>query len=275
MNRKFQYSRLFIHSGSIAFLVLSFVPVLLMVSLSLKSNVQIYGNFWQLPWPIEWANYSTAFGTLAINMMNSIIVVIVATLCCVVLSVLSGYVFARLTFPGKEFLYVAIISLLMIPSVLTLTPLYKLVQALQINNTWWALVLPWVAGGQVFGIVLCRTFLATQPASIFEAARMDGATELGLLFKIAVPLAMPIIATLGMMNVIGYYNDYIWPLMVIDSNSMQVVTVAIRVFTASQGATDIGAMMAGYVFVTIPLLGLFMVGSRFYMEGLSSGALKA
>ncbi len=89
------------------------------------------------------------------------------------------------------------------------------------------------------------------------------------------PLALPIIATLMIMNMMSFYNDYIWPLMVIDSNLKQVITVAIRVFTSSQGATDIGAMMAGYVFVTIPLLGLFMVGSRFYMEGLASGAVKA
>jgi ABC-type glycerol-3-phosphate transport system permease component len=264
-----------IYAVAVVFLALSFVPIILMVSLSLKSNVQIYGKFWSPPWPIEWRNYSMAIGTLAINMVNSVIVVSVATTLCVALSTVSGYVFARLPFPGKEFLYILIISLMMVPSVLTLTPLFKLIEGMRLTNSWWALILPWVAGGQVFGTVLCRTFIATQPASIFEAARIDGANEFQALYKIAVPLALPIIATLMIMNMMSFYNDYIWPLMVIDSNLKQVITVAIRVFTSSQGATDIGAMMAGYVFVTIPLLGLFMVGSRFYMEGLASGAVKA
>lgn len=260
---------------AVIFLILVFVPIALMLILSLKSNVQIYGNFWALPHPIQWSNYHIAVGMLIRNMVNSGIVVAAATVFTVFLSSLSGYVFARMNFPGKNVLFVLILSLMMVPGVLTLTPSYKLMQNLHIINTWWALILPWVSGGQVFGILLCRTFLSEQPASLFEAARIDGATELKAYWHIAIPLAKPILTTLAIMNMIGYYNDFIWPLLVINSNSKQVITVAIRVFQSATGNIDVGSMIAGYVFTTIPLLILFLCGSRFYIEGITSGAVKS
>ncbi len=250
------------------------MPILLMLMLSFKSNAQIYGHFWALPWPLEWEKYDVAIKMLIPNMMNSLILVLVATTLTVLLASFSGYVFARLEFPGKKVLFIMVLSLMMIPGVLTLTPAYKLVQDLGLYNTWWALILPWVSGGQVFGILLCRTFLSAQPATLFEAARIDGASEFQAYHKIALPLAKPIMATLAIMNMMGYYNDFIWPLMVIESNTKQVITVAIRVFQSATGSIDIGSMVAGFVFATIPLLILFLLGSRLYVEGITSGAIK-
>lgn len=255
-------------------LLLAFIPILMMLILSLKSNVQIYGNFWSLPNPIHWENYRIALNMLIPNMINSALLVPLATLLTVALSSMSGYVFARLKFPGRNALFLMILSLMMIPSILTLTPLYKLMQDIRLYNTWWALLLPWVSGGQVFGILLCRTFISNHPAALFEAARIDGATEFQSYYKIALPLAKPILATLAIMNMMGFYNDFIWPLMVIDSNSRQMITVAIRVFQAATGTVDIGSMVAGFVFATIPLLLLFLFGSRMYIEGVTSGAVK-
>lgn len=264
----------FITSVAVIFLFLSFIPILLMLTLSLKSNIQIYANFWSLPWPLEWSNYNIAVSMLLPNMFNSMIVVAIATIFTLLLASMGGYAFSRLKFPGKSVLFVAILSLMMIPGVLTLTTQYRLIQSLHLKNTWWALILPWISGGQVFGILLCRTFISLQPSALFESARMDGATEFQAYYKIAIPLAKPILATLAIMNLMGFYNDFIWPLMVIDSNSKQVITVAIRVFQASTGSIDIGSMVAGFVFATIPLLILFMFGSRLYIEGITSGAIK-
>lgn len=259
---------------SIVLLLLAFIPIFLMLLLSLKANIQIYGDFWALPNPIMFRNYNIAIEMLIPNMINTMIVVPVATFFVVCLASVSGYVFARLEFPGKNFLFMLILSLMMIPSILTLTPLFKLIQDLKIINTWWALILPWVAGGQVFGILLCRTYISGLPAALFESARMDGATEFTSYFHIALPLAKPIIATLTIMSLMGQYNDFIWPLMAIDNNSRQVITVAIRVFQSATGNVDIGSMVAGFVFATIPLLILFLVGSRLYIEGVTSGAIK-
>lgn len=255
-------------------LLLSFIPIFLMLILSLKANVQIYNDFWALPRPLMFQNYRIAVNMLIPNMINTLIVVPTATFFVVLLASVSGYVFARLEFPGKKGLFLIILALLMIPGVLTLTPLYRLIQDLRIMNTWWALILPWVAGGQVFGILICRTYIAGLPAALFESARIDGASELTSYFRIALPLSKPILATLTIMSLIGQYNDFIWPLMAIDSNSKQVITVAIRVFQAATGSVDIGSMVAGFVFATLPLLLLFMAGSRLYIEGVTSGAIK-
>lgn len=159
---------------------------------------------------------------------------------------LSGYVFARLEFPGKNTLFMMVLTLMMVPSILTLTRLNRLIQDLGINNTWWALLLPWMSGGQVMGILLCRTFIQQQLKSLFEAARIDGAKEVQAYLLIA-----------------------------IDSNVKQMISVAIRVFQSATGNIDIGSMVAGFVFATIPLLLMFAIGSRFFIEGLTSGAVKS
>jgi multiple sugar transport system permease protein len=187
----------------------------------------------------------------------------------------SGYVFAWLKFPLKNFLYLALMSLMMVPGVLLLTPQYSLVHQYGLNNTWWALILPWAAGGQIFGILLTRASMSQLPSEMFEAARIDGCGEFMALLRIALPLSKPILSTLAVMNMVGFYNDFIWPLLVIESNSRQVINVVIRVFQSMTGTTDLGSMVAGFVFATIPLFILFVCTSRLYIEGITSGAVKA
>jgi len=263
-----------IYIASMILLFLAFVPILMMIILSLKSYAQIALNFWALPNPIHWENYSNILNMLLPNMINSIIVVLFSTFFTVMLASVSGYVFARLNFPLKNFLYLFILSVMMIPGILTLTPSFKLMQDLGIYNTWWALLLPWVSGSQVFGMLLCRTFISNHPASLFEAARIDGATELQSYYKIALPLAKPILTTLTVMTLMGNYNDFTWPLMVIESNSKQMLTVALRTFESSMTLATVGSLIAGFVVATIPLLVLFLFSSRLYIEGVTSGAIK-
>ena len=272
--RKFSAFQLVIAVISITFMFFAFVPIIFMIILSLKSNVQIYGDFFSLPNPIHWENYNTAIGMLIPNMINTMLVVTIATAITAVMSATAGYVFARLKFPGKNVLFLAVLCLMMVPGVLTLTPQYTLIQSYHIYNTWWALILPWVSGGQIFGILLCRTFMEGLPVELFESARIDGCKEVRALIRIAVPLSKPIIATVVVMKMMDYYNDFIWPLLAIENNSKQVITVAIRVFQSATGSIDIGAMVAGFVFATIPLFILFIITSRLYMEGLTAGAVK-
>ena len=260
---------------AVIFVLLAFIPIFLMLFLSLKNQAQFYGNLWAIPNPPQWSNYNTAWNQLMGNMINSVITVAVGTLMIVVLSAMSGYVFARLQFPGKNFLFMMMLALLMVPGVLTLTPSFKLIQRLGLKNTWWALWFPWASGGQVMGMYLCRTFITSQPPALFESARIDGATEFKAFYLIAVPLAKPILATLVVMNMISLYGDFIWPLLVIDSNSKQVISVAIQTYSSSQGTSNYGAMIAGFTMATVPLLVMFMFSSRLYIEGITSGAVKA
>lgn len=259
----------------ILFVLLAFIPIFLMLFLSLKSQSQFYSNLWAIPNPPQWVNYSNAWTKMLPNMINSVITVTVGTFLVVALSAMSGYVFARLEFPGKNFLFVMMLALMMVPGVLTLTPSFKLVQRLGIKNTWWALWLPWASGGQVMGMYLCRTFIASQSPALFESARIDGAREFQAFYKIALPLSKPILATLVVMNMISLYGDFIWPLLVIESSSKQVISVAIQTYSSSTGSTNYGAMIAGFVIASVPLLIMFSCSSRLYIEGITSGAVKA
>ena len=255
--------------------LLAFIPIFLMIFLSLKLNYQIQLDFWSLPVPPAWSNYQLAWKQLIQNMINSLVTVSVGTFFTVFLSSTSGYVFSRLEFPLKNILFIMMIALMMIPGVLTLTPAYKLMQSMKLTDTWFALWFPWVSGGQIMGMYLCRTFISAQPASLFESARIDGATEFQAYYRIALPLAKPILATLAVMNLIGFYSDFIWPLLVISTNSRQVISVAVRVFQSATRQTNYGAMIAGFVMATVPLLLMFLVSSRLYIEGITSGAVKA
>jgi ABC-type glycerol-3-phosphate transport system permease component len=257
------------------FLVLTLIPIVLMVFLSLKDNGQIFGRFWSLPNPVRWQNYLTGFEAMAGYIKNSLLYSIASVVGVSFLASLSGYVFARHRFPFKEALYLAILALLMIPAILTLIPQFVLVKQLGLLNTPWALILPWTAGGQVLGILLCRTFFATLPQELFDAGKIDGASEFQLYYKIAVPLSWPILVTLAIMHLVGTYNDFIWPLLTISSTQLQVVSVGLTEFTSQAGVTDWGPRMAAYTLATLPLVILFMFGMRYYIQGITSGAVKA
>lgn len=256
-------------------LLLTMVPIMNMLVMSLKDNGQIFARFWAFPNPYRWENYNAGYTAMRVYIANTLFVSLVSMAGVVFLSSVGGYVFARQSFPGKSFLYLLIISLLMIPGMLTLIPSFMLVTDLGLVDTYWVIILPTIAGGQVFGILICRGFFAALPEELFEAARMDGCREFALYARIAVPLSWPIMVTLAIMNIVGTYNSFLWPLLTIQSPSKQVVAVGLREFTSQFGVTDWGPRMAAYVVATIPLLVLFVFGMRYYIQGVTSGAIKA
>jgi ABC-type glycerol-3-phosphate transport system permease component len=264
-----------IYAILIALLILTFVPIIYLVILSLKDNGQIYGRFWSLPNPARWANFSSALSVIARPMFNSVITTVTSTIGTLVFASMAGYAFARRRFPGKEIIYTAILALLMIPPILTLIPAYVLIYNLGIQNSYWALILPWTSGGQVFALLLCRSFFATLPEEFFDAARIDGASEFQSFIRIAVPLSIPILVTVAVVRLVTTYNQFMWPLVVISSPARQVVAVALTQFTSELGVTDIGPQMAAYILASVPLIVLFSLGMKQYVAGITAGGLKA
>jgi ABC-type glycerol-3-phosphate transport system permease component len=256
-------------------LILIFIPIVYLIILSLKDNGQIYGRFWSLPNPVRWENFALGWQVVSRPIVNSVIASSAATLGNIVFASLAGYAFARHRFPGKEILYTAILVLLMIPPILTLIPEFVLLSGLGLVNTLWALILPWMAGGQVFSLLLFRTFFATLPEDFFDAARIDGGSELQVFWHIAVPLSGPIIITVAIIRLVATYNQYIRPLLVISDPQQQVVAVAITQFTSELGVTDIGPQMAAYILATVPLIIFFAFGMKYYVSGLTSGGIRA
>ena len=271
--------------------LLAFIPIFLMLFLSLKNQAQFYSNLWALPIPPEWSNYNAAWNTLFRNMLNSIITVAVGTLMIVVLSALSGYVFARMNFPLKNFLFVFMLALMMIPGVLTLTPSFKLIQRLGLKNTWWALWFPWASGGQIMGMYLCRTFITGQPASLFESARIDGANEFQAFYKIAVPLAKPILATIALFYAVDKWNEWWNSMLYINRMEMYPLQLILQsIINTYQSATDrniasadalnrlktfsMGIKMAAIVVTMLPIMCVFPFLQRFFVKGIMIGAVK-
>jgi ABC-type glycerol-3-phosphate transport system permease component len=258
----------------VVLLGLSLAPLIMMLLLSLKSNAAIFTDFWGAPAQPQWAHYAKAARSLWPYLLNTGIVILIVVPGVVWLSSMAGYALARLRFRGRDAVFGAVLALLMVPGILTLIPTYALVQGLGLMNTRWALILPYAAGGQVLGIVLCRTFVAGLPEELFEAMRLDGAGDLCIYRRLALPLTMPTLATVAIMTSLGIYNDYIWPLVAISDNALQTFTVGVTRFSGEFNM-EYGPTLAGYVVGSVPLVAMFAVGMRAFVKGVTSGALRA
>ena len=259
----------------LALLILTFIPIVYLTVLSLKDNGQIYGRFWSLPNPYRFENFILGWQVISHAILNSTIASGVSTLGNVVFASLAGFVFARHNFPLKEYIYITILALLMVPEILMLIPEFVLINSMGLENTLWALIFPWMAGGQVFSLLLFRMFFSTLSKEFFDAARIDGANEMQVFIRICIPLSMPIIITVFVIRMVGTYNQFIRPLLMISDHKKQVVAVAMTQFSSDTGVTDLGPQMAAYIISTIPLIILFSFGMKFYISGLTAGGLKA
>jgi len=258
----------------VVLLAVSLAPLVMMLLLSLKTNAAIFTDFWGLPHPPRWSHYARAARSLWPFLLNTGIVIAIVVPGVVWLASLAGYALARLRFRGREAVFAGVLALLMIPGILTLIPTYALVQSMGLINTRWALILPYLAGGQVLGIVLSRTFIAGLPEELFEAMRLDGADDLRMYRHLALPLTLPTLATVAIMTSLGVYNDYIWPLVAISDNALQTFTVGVTRFSGEFNM-EYGPTLAGYVVGSIPLVLLFAFGMRAFVKGVTSGALRA
>jgi len=263
------------------------LPFYMTIMISQKTNGEIINHFWALPRELHPDYYTKAWKYIHGYITNSIIIGAIAVTGVTWLSSLTGYVFARLEFNGKKVLFMLIIALMMIPGIMTLIPAFLWYKEFPLvgGNDWlgrgghgflntrWVLAIPYIAGGQIFGIFLCRTFFSNISESLFEAARIDGASELQVYFRIALPLVLPIIATLAILTFVGAYNDYIWPLITVSDKSIQTFSVGVTKFSAD-GNLQQGQAMAGYVMGSIPLIIVFAFGMKYYIQGISQGAVK-
>jgi ABC-type glycerol-3-phosphate transport system permease component len=256
------------------FLLLVFFPIVYLLIMSFKSYGQIINNFWAPPEPWLFSNYTHGWEVISPYLINTIVLVAASTAITVVCASLGSYAFARHRFPGKQVFYFSLLGLMMIPSTLTLLPRYVLVKNMGLIDTPWVLILPWTAQSMAFGVLLCRGFFASLPEELFEAGRMDGASEWQLYRHVAVPLSFPILVTLAVINSFEHYNDYIWPLLTISTKAHQVVSVGLTEFD-SFDMIEFGPKFAAYVIASVPLAMMFLFGMRYFIRGMTAGALKA
>lgn len=242
---------------------------------SLKSIEQFYYDPIFLPSsPLRFVNYVDAFKVVLRGFMNSVFISSSILFGTLFVSSLSAYAFARFNFCGKKFLYSMIIINMTIPGLLSMVPQYLVtVNVLNLANTYLGVILPGIAGGQIQGIFLTRTFIETLPKELFEAAKIDGASEFKVFFFIAIPLIVPILITIGLMNVLGSWNDIVWPNLILEDVEKQTISIRMLSFNTIYGS-DMGKMFAAYTLASIPLLAIFLPNMKAFMNSIAVGSVK-
>ncbi|MAE64969.1 MAG: hypothetical protein CMJ18_11930 [Phycisphaeraceae bacterium] len=208
-------------------------------------------------------------------MVNSLVVSILTAIGVSALGSSTAYILARHRFMGRRAIFLVFLATMMFPGVLTLVPSFLLVKNLGLLNTYWAMILPYVAGGQVFAIFVFRSFFAGIPEELFESARIDGAGHLGLYLNILLPLSRPAFSVVIIMSVIGTWNNFLWPFITNTDGSYHVIASGLYVMATSPHASNFSTMYAAYAISSIPLLILFVYATRPFLEGMTLGALKA
>lgn len=262
------------HSVLIFLLFLTMIPYMVMVIRSFKSLNQVGISQVFPTLPLHYGNYVNAWNSISRFMLNSVIVVVFTLAGVLILSTITGYVFARYNFPGREFLFWLVMALLMIPGIVSLIPLFVLVASdLKLKDNYLGLLFPYWAGGQVFAIFVLRTFFGSLPEELYESARLDGAGHLRLYWNITLPLSGPILSVIAILNILGTWNDYIWPLLILTNVKMRTVTIGLT-FLRDTAFPRPGVEMAAYVIASIPMFLLFLATMRTFIRGITAGALK-
>ena len=240
-----------------------------------KTNAEFTVSKWYPTLPFYFDNFFVAFKALCPYMLNTIFVGGVGTLGVLAVSCPAAYVFARKRFPGKNILFFLVIGLMMIPAIMTLVPSFMLYKDLVGTDTYLILIIPVITGGSVFATFLLRSFFEGIPEGIFEAARLDGAGDFLCFFKICLPLCIPILVTLAIMQLNGVWNDYIWPMIACPTDSSKLtIAAAIKKEFLSGNSGSYPTLFAGYLVSSLPLVALLLFGNKYYVEGLTNSAIK-
>ncbi|WP_347040944.1 carbohydrate ABC transporter permease [Brachybacterium nesterenkovii] len=203
---------------------------------------------------------------------NSAIVAVIVTAGNLLFSSMLGYALAHLRFPGKRIVFGAVLGCLMIPGLVLFIPQYVLVVNLGLANTLPGLILPFLC--QPFSVFLMRQFFLGMPRELLEAGRLDGVGEIGIFFRIFLPLAGPAFATLGILTFLGSWNNFLWPLVVSSSDATYTLPVALALISTGQNQTDYGLLLAGATVIVLPILLVFLFFQRHFIQGIAGTGIK-
>lgn len=251
-------------------------PFVWMLSTSLKPQGEILTAELHLL-PQRWAiveNYHAAvtLTPLLRFLVNGVIVTASIFLLQVVVTLPAAYALAKLRFRGRRAFFGAILLCLLIPMHATAIPVYILFYNISVINTYLALILPFSIS--VFGIFLMRQFFMTVPDDIIDAARMDGMSEFGIVWRIMLPTAVPALVAFGIFSVVAHWNDYFWPLIAIGDRDLFTPPLGISYFKQDEGGTSYGPLMAAATIVILPLVLAFLVAQRRFIEGITFTGMK-
>lgn len=251
-------------------------PFFAMINLSLVPNGEIFNQGGKLIYsPITIDNYISVFNKIPLwkYFINSLFVAIVTTLGQVIISALAGYAFARMTFKWRDGLFLLVLITMLVPPQVNIIPLFFLMRQFHWINTYQALILPGLFGG--FGIFMMRQYFLGLPKDLEESAKIDGCNIFSTFFKIALPLAIPAIATLSIFTFVTTWNSFMWPLIITNTESMRTLPVGLAIFKGSfREITLWGDLLACSVICTIPVIGVFLLGKKYFINDILQGGVK-
>lgn len=252
------------------------LPFFYMLSLSFMTDKQIFSSAVKfMPSPFTFDNYKYVIKNADIfrYFFNSMIVAFATTLGQVAISSMAGYVFARFEFKNKEILFFLIIVSMMIPPQVNIIPLFYIMKQFHWIDTYWALIVPGLFGG--FGVFMMRQWFKSMPEDMESSAKIDGCNDMEVFYKIALPLAVPAVATLAIFTFITTWNSFMWPLIVTNSDVMRTLPLGLANFKGSfREVTDWGALTAYSSICAIPVILVFLAGRKYFINDILNGGIK-
>lgn len=251
-------------------------PFFAMVNLSFVNNNEIFSDSGKLiHLNLTLNNYKSVFSSIPLStyFINSLFVAVVATFGQVLFSALAGYAFARMNFKYRDTLFLIVLITMLAPPQVNIIPLFFLMRELHWVNTYQALIFPALFGG--FGIFLMRQYFMGLPKDLEESAKIDGCNIFQTFFKIALPLALPTVATLAIFTFVSTWNSFLWPLIVTNTESMRTLPVGLAIYKGSfRELTQWGELLACSVICVIPVIGVFLLGKKYFISDILQGGVK-
>lgn len=247
-------------------------PFYAMIVLSLKSGaVELPGSLWPFG-DVSFDSYRQVFSgqNLPRWLLNTVIYSVTSVVAVLFVSALAGYAFAKKRFPGREAVFWSFLSMVMVPFQVTVIPTFMLITAWKGINTYWGLIVPTLANAQA--VFLMRQFIQGLPDELFEAARVDGAGEFTIFWRLVLPLSRPILATLGVFVLLWHWNDFLWPLIVGRRSEMWTLTVGIS--SLQQQTVPLNVTFAGATVALLPIFMAYLVAQRHVQEGCTSTGIR-
>lgn len=276
MRRRDRAASAFLHLVLVTGLLVMTAPFLWMLLSSLKGEAEVRQSppTW-LPADPTWANYRELFDRLDFPryFTNSAVVAVLVTAGNLLLCSATGYALAKLRFTGRRTLFLLVMANLMVPPTATFVPQFVLVSNLGLVNTYAGLVLPNIA--LAVNVFLMRQFISTLPNDLLESARVDGAGEWRVFWRIVLPLCRPALATVGILTFLGSWNNFLWPLVVATTEEKYTLPVALALYSVGQNQTRYGLLLAGSVTIIVPVLIVFGLLQRHFVQGIATTGLKS
>lgn len=249
-------------------------PLYWMFATAIRPREELFsGEFRLFPSDLVWSNFSEAWGKLpfALFYLNSILIAVIAVVATVFINLLAGYTFAKYDFPGRNVLFLLLISTLMIPIQVIMVPEFLIVSALGWVNTYAGVIAPRAA--EAFGIFMVRQFMVSIPDELIEAARLDGAGEFKIFWRVILPLSWPVVAVLTIFTFMWRWNDFAWPLVVLQDRAAYTVPLGLNLMKG-QFFTDWTGIMSMSLVSILPMLVVFIFFQRYFIQGIASTGIK-